>query len=74
MLGFPTTATNYGSVIGNWACWAKLISTRAKEKDGKLLHYFSVADIPTSEDECVDAVQSNLTGHSAYLLIAMWEM
>ena len=29
---------------------------------GKLLHYFSVAGIPTSADECVEADQSNLTG------------
>ena len=28
----------------------------------RLLHYFSVADISTSADECLEAVQSNLTG------------
>ena len=33
-----------------------------KEMDSKLLHFFSVADIPTTEDECLEAVQSNLTG------------
>ena len=34
----------------------------AKELDSKLLHYFSVAGIPTSADECLEADQSNLTG------------
>ena len=43
-------------------------------QDGKLLHYFSVAGIPTSADECLEAVQSNLTGHSVCFLIGMWEM
>ena len=34
----------------------------AKELDCKLLYDFSVAGIPTSADECLEADQSNLTG------------
>ena len=62
-----TTTTNYGSAIGDWACWAKLVSMVAQVRgkkglDSKLLHYFSVAGIPASTDECLEADQSNLTG------------
>ena len=54
-------------VVGNWACWAKVISMVAQMWEAKglvsmLLHYFSAAGIPTSADECLEAVQSNLTG------------
>ena len=34
----------------------------SKGLDSRLQHYFSVAGIPTSADECLEAVQSNLTG------------
>ena len=66
VLGCLTTNTTYESVIGNWDCWAKTISIvteiqGGKELDSKLLHYFSVAGIPTSADECLEADRSNLT-------------
>ena len=44
---------------------------RAKKLNRKLLHYLSAAVIPTNADECLEAVESNLTGHSAIFLIGM---
>ena len=47
----------------------------AKELNSKLPHYFSAAGVPTNADECLEAVQSNLTGCSAhFFLISIWEM
>ena len=46
----------------------------AKVLDSELPHYFSAADVPTNVDECLEAVQSNLTGHSARFMIGTWEM
>ena len=46
----------------------------AKEFDSKLPHYFSAAGVPTNADECLEAVQTNLTGHSAHFLISICEM
>ena len=34
----------------------------AKVLDSWLPHYFSAARVPTNADECLEAVQSNLTG------------
>ena len=63
----PNIPTNYGS-----ACWQLDLLGKAnfngctdlgvKGLDSMLLHYFSAAGIPTSADECLEAVQSNLTG------------
>ena len=33
----------------------------AKVVDSRLPHYFSAAGVPTNADECLEAVQSNLT-------------
>ena len=41
----------------------------AKELDSWLPHHFSTAGVPTNADECLEAVQSNLTGHSACFLM-----
>ena len=46
----------------------------AKELNIMLPHYYSAAGVPTNADECLDSVQSNLTGHSAHFLIGVWEM
>ena len=46
----------------------------AKELDRRLPHYFSAAGVPANADKCQEAVQSNLTGHSAHFLIGIWEM
>ena len=46
----------------------------AKELDSRLPHYFSAAGVPTNADECLETVQSNLTGHSACFLIGIGEM
>ena len=63
----PYIPTNYGS-----ACWQRGLLGKAnfngsidlgvKGLDSMLLHYFSAAGIPTSAAECLEAVQSNLTG------------
>ena len=36
--------------------------------DSWLPHHFSAAGVPTNADECLEAVQSDLTGHSARFL------
>ena len=36
--------------------------------DSWLPHYFSAAGVPTNADECLEADQSNLAGHSARFL------
>ena len=41
----------------------------AKELDSWLPHHFSAARVPTDADECLEAVQSDLTGHSARFLM-----
>ena len=38
----------------------------AKELESWLPHHFSAAGVPTNADECLEAVQSDLTGHSAH--------
>ena len=38
--------------------------------DSWLPHHFSAAGVPTNADECLEAVQSYLTGHSARFLSA----
>ena len=63
----PNIHTNEGS-----ACWQLCSLGEAnfncctdlgvKGLDSMQLHYFSVAGIPTSADECLEAVQRNLTG------------
>ena len=63
----PNITTDYGST-----CWQLGLLVKAnfngctdlgvKGLDSMLLHYFSAAGIPTSVDECLEAVQSNLTG------------
>ena len=37
--------------------------------DSWLPHYFSAAGVPTDADECLEAVQSDLTGQSARFLM-----
>ena len=37
--------------------------------DSWLPHHFSAAGVPTNADECLEAVQSDLTGHSARFLM-----
>ena len=37
--------------------------------DSWLPHHFSAAGVPTDADECLEAVQSDLTGHSACFLM-----
>ena len=37
--------------------------------DSWLPHHFSAAGVPTNADECLKAVQSDLTGHSARFLM-----
>ena len=44
------------------------------ELDSGLLHCFSAAGIPTNADECLEAGQSDLAGHSALFLKGKWEM
>ena len=34
-----------------------------------LPHHLSAAGVPTNTDECLEAVQSDLTGHSAHFLM-----
>ena len=46
----------------------------AKELESKLPHQFSAAGVPTNADECLEAVQSNLTRHSALFLLGLWGM
>ena len=46
----------------------------ATELDSKLPHHFSAAGVPTNADECLEAVQSNLTGHSALFQLGLWDM
>ena len=41
----------------------------AKELGCQLSHYFSVAGVPTNADQCLEAVQSTLTGHNAHFLL-----
>ena len=41
----------------------------AKGLDSLLPHHFSAAGVPTNADESLEAVQSNLTGHSAHWLM-----
>ena len=41
----------------------------AKVLDSWLPHHFSAAGVPTDADECLEAVQSDLTGHSAFFLM-----
>ena len=41
----------------------------AKELDSWLPHHFSAAGVPLNADECLEAVQSNLTGYSACFLM-----
>ena len=36
----------------------------AKELDSWQPHHFSAAGVPTNADKCLEAVQSDLTGHS----------
>ena len=45
-----------------------------RELGCQLPHYFSVAGVPTNADECLEAVQSNLTGHSTHFLLGSWDM
>ena len=64
---------------GNWVCWAKLISMVAQIQGPRswTVSYhttFSAAGVPTNADECLEAVQSNLTGHSAHFLLGLWDM
>ena len=40
-----------------------------KVLDSWLPHHFLAAGVPTNADEFVEAVQSDLTGHSAYFLM-----
>ena len=63
----PNIPTNYGSASWQLDLLGKANFNRctdlgAKGLDSMLLHYFSAAGIPTSADECLEAVQSNLTG------------
>ena len=37
--------------------------------DSWLPHHFSAAGVPTNADECLEAVQRDLTGHSAHFLM-----
>ena len=37
--------------------------------DSWLPHHYSAAGVPTNADECLEAVQSDLTGHSARFLM-----
>ena len=46
----------------------------ANELDSLLPHHFSAAGVPTNADECLEAVQSDLTEHSAPFLGGKWEM
>ena len=48
--------------------------TGAKELDSWLPHHFSAAGVPTNTDECLEAVQSDLTGHNACFLLGLWDM
>ena len=41
----------------------------AKQLDSWLPHHFSAAHVPTNADECLEAIQSDLTGHSAHFLM-----
>ena len=41
----------------------------AKVLDSWLPHHFSAAGVPSNVDECLEAVQSDLTGHSAHFLM-----
>ena len=41
----------------------------AKELDSWLPHNFSAAGVPTNADECLEADQSDLAGHSARFLM-----
>ena len=41
----------------------------AIELDSWLPHHFSAAGVPTNADECLEAAQSDLTGHSPRFLM-----
>ena len=50
----------------NFSCWTDL---GAKELDSRLPHRFSVSGVPADVHEHIEAVQSDLTGHSSRFLM-----
>ena len=75
----PNKHTINRSAVGNSAGWAKAnfnscTDLGAKELDSKLPHCFSAAGVPTNADDCLEAVQSNLTEHSVCFLLGLWDM
>ena len=60
--------SNTGSLGSKQACTVQQANFNgctdpgAKELDSMLPHHFSAAGVPTNADECLEAVQSNLTG------------